>query len=302
MRFDAAARNWIEAVCGPGARVLAARPLRGGVSSVVHGVVVATAHGNRHLVLRRIEDDSPFGAKEIETEMKILDALSGPLVPRMIDADSSGRSCGYPASIQTRLPGRPTPAPRSVESWIDGLASAVRTVRQMPLDGRAVPWLPTFEPWFPDDTSPPEWTTNPSAWSEVRDLISNGPIPISSDTALVHRDLHPGNVLFHRGKLSGIVDWTNASTGPVEVDISRCRVQIAILAGIGAADEFLRRCKPMFERYDPAWDALVSIEISPWLSLIRSAYRSLGHEVAVTSMQNTLHSLVANALTDRGGL
>jgi aminoglycoside/choline kinase family phosphotransferase len=38
----------------------------------------------------------------------------------------------------------------------------------------------------------------------------------------IHRDFHPGNGLWHRSAVSGIVHWRAASIGPASVDEAHC--------------------------------------------------------------------------------
>jgi thiamine kinase-like enzyme len=54
---------------------------------------------------------------------------------------------------------------------------------------------------------------------------------------LVHRDFHPGNVLWRRGAVSGVVDWQAACTGPAAADVAHCRVNLLTI-GTDAADRF----------------------------------------------------------------
>lgn len=38
--------------------------------------------------------------------------------------------------------------------------------------------------------------------------------------------LHPGNVLWRRGRLTGVVDWQSACIGPPSIDIAHCRANL----------------------------------------------------------------------------
>jgi hypothetical protein len=57
---------------------------------------------------------------------------------------------------------------------------------------------------------------------------------------LIHRDFHPGNVLWHRGQVSGVVDWQSASIGPASIDVANCRGNL-LGAGSDIAERFTRQ-------------------------------------------------------------
>ena len=296
VRFDDRAVRWIERVLGPDATVVRARRMRGGISSIVHEVSVRRAHGLEHVVLRRTPlDDEVVGhdpAGETRREAGMLQRLNGrAFAPAVLGHDFSGDECGVPSMLMTRLPGRPTVAPTDVTAWIDGLTTAVRMIKALRDNSDE---LGRFQPWFSLDFEPPVWCRAPSLWADVaKDLKTSLPRVYGPDQ-LVHRDLHPGNVLFHRGKLSGIVDWTHACRGPVEADVSRCRVEVAILAGMDAADLFLTNCADMIESYDRRWDALVALELAPWIEGL-TEFNRLGASLDVASIARTCDDLVIAA-------
>ena len=51
------------------------------------------------------------------------------------------------------------------------------------------------------------------------------PVP-TADIGFVHRDFNPGNVLWVRSRLSGLVDWQWACVGPRSVDPAHCRLNL----------------------------------------------------------------------------
>lgn len=55
----------------------------------------------------------------------------------------------------------------------------------------------------------------------------------------IHRDYHPGNVLWSHHQISGIVDWPSACRGPAEADVGHCRANLIGHFGQKAADRFL---------------------------------------------------------------
>jgi aminoglycoside phosphotransferase (APT) family kinase protein len=56
--------------------------------------------------------------------------------------------------------------------------------------------------------------------------------------SLTHRDYWPGNTVWYRRRLTGIVDWSSGELGDPRVDISQCRVDLALMYGDDWADEF----------------------------------------------------------------
>ena len=73
--------------------------------------------------------------------------------------------------------------------------------------------------------------------------------PSSSTATSTH-----SNLLWTGGQVTGVVDWEFACIGPVELDVSKCRVNIAVVLNADAADSFLRSCGAFAEAYDKAWD------------------------------------------------
>jgi thiamine kinase-like enzyme len=78
---------------------------------------------------------------------------------------------------------------------------------------------------------------------------------------LIHRDYHPENTLWSRGRLTGVVDWTQASWGPPELDVAHMRWNLAADHGQQVADQFLACYREITGRaleHQPYWD-LVSL-------------------------------------------
>jgi aminoglycoside phosphotransferase (APT) family kinase protein len=124
--------------------------------------------------------------------------------------------------------------------------------------------------------------------------LRNGFRPEQCDrNQFIHRDLHPGNVLFHGPHMTGIVDWVHGCAGPIEADVSRCRVEIALLAGIEAADSYLTLCTDFLPTYDYRWDALVALELSPWVDDIVECFNRIGAKLTEQSVAETLNTFIA---------
>ena len=90
--------------------------------------------------------------------------------------------------------------------------------------------------------------------------------PPNGRRCFIHRDYHPENTLWSRGRLTGIVDWTSGSWGPAAVDIGHMRWNLALTYGLDAADEFARRCRSVSAgRLDDQhyWDLVTVLDLLP---------------------------------------
>jgi aminoglycoside phosphotransferase (APT) family kinase protein len=81
------------------------------------------------------------------------------------------------------------------------------------------------------------WSRRRRLWERAIEVASEPP---GGRRCLLHRDYHPENTLWSRGRLTGIVDWTSGSWGPAAVDTAHMRWNLALSYGLDAADEFLR--------------------------------------------------------------
>lgn len=75
---------------------------------------------------------------------------------------------------------------------------------------------------------------------------------LPDDTGLCHMDLHPGNVIV-RGESLVVVDWVNASSGPLALDVARSFV---LIAWMGATRREGRSQAIRLELARRYWDAM----------------------------------------------
>ena len=84
----------------------------------------------------------------------------------------------------------------------------------------------------------PPWAQRRDLWERAFAAIRGGP-PVYCGSFL-HRDFHPGNVLFDGDAVSGVVDWVETSWGPTELDVSHCSTALALLHGPPRANSSAR--------------------------------------------------------------
>jgi len=249
--------RWVERCLGPGSEVKMVRPLAGGSSHVNHALLVESRSGTVHrLVLRRWADDWMLAdpAFSPEREIAALALLAGCEIPTpaLVAADPAGTYCDTPALLITRLLGHPPrPAPDDLPEHLIQLAAALLAVHG--LAGAST--MPPYTPYNRLDTrTPPPHTTRPELWERAFEAAA-GPVPAASQH-FIHRDYHPDNTLWAYGRLTGIVDWSHASYGPIGVDIGHMRWNLALRHGVATADRFRSAFDQVSGGYDhdPYWD------------------------------------------------
>jgi len=93
--------------------------------------------------------------------------------------------------------------------------------------------------------------TDRSLWSRAV-AVFHGP-RLDPDQVFLHRAYHPGNVLWRRGNLTGVVDWQAASIEPRSADVWHCRATLLRAFTLETADRFVR-----------CWESIAGETFHPW--------------------------------------
>ncbi len=254
MRPSAQTLDWVERVAG--ARVVAWRRMTGGIGSIVHRLTIDHGSYRDVLVLRQYEpaadprslmDTAALIRREAATLRAVHDA--GLPAPELVAADADGReSGGPPALLMTRLPGRLAVTPADPEGWLHQIAAmAVRIhdvrVAAGPFEARIDAATPVV----------PASATRPAVWEAAFGILrQQAPEPA---TCFIHRDFQHFNLLWRRGRLTGVVDWGSSCTGPPDFDTGHCRLNLAVLFGADWAERFRLAYETEAGRaIDPWWD------------------------------------------------
>ena len=264
-RPPAAALRWAAAAVGAGSRVVRVRLL---ASSWLanHAIDVADAAGGMHrLVLRRWarpgwEVDDPTLTAAREAAVLELLAVTPVPAPRLVAADPDGAACDVPALLLTRLPGRPPDPAADPRRLVDGLAAALPAIHAVRAGAAALPAYHRF--YDPGSLVPPAWSGRRALWARAIETAAGPPPP--GERCLIHRDYHPGNTLWSRGRLVGVVDWNFGSWGPPSFDLGHMRVNLATDLGPGWADEFLAAHRALTGlEHHPWWDLAAMVDVLP---------------------------------------
>jgi aminoglycoside phosphotransferase (APT) family kinase protein len=230
--------RWVAAQIGARAEVVRVRRLPNSWASAVHAVDVVDGDRRDALVLRRwARIDLPPDPGVVENEATVLTALAAsPLpVPRLLAADAEARATDVPAVLMTRLGGRGDLAPKSLDRYVEELAEALHEIQAVAAA------LGAYDPWIDCVDMPP--TNVPDVWTRAIE-ITHAPFQ-ATRTVLCHRDFHPGNVLWTRGRVSAVVDWSHACVGPPAADVAHCRLNLALLFGLDTANAFASAFGPV---------------------------------------------------------
>ena len=157
-------------------------------------------------------------------------ARTGLSVPEVIASDvETGRV------LMTRLPGRPTMS--GGPDWLARLAQTLLAADSVD----APSGMDEYQHWYAIDDGVPAWSRREASWTRALEHLAAARLP-QAPSRFIHRDFHPANVLWSRGRITGVVDWVNGCRGPIEADIGITRVNLALVAGAAAADAFLSAC------------------------------------------------------------
>lgn len=265
--FAPAIVAWIERALGTGARVVRGVNLPPS-STIQHRIEVALPDGSaRSVLLRRYHDaarllDDPWYVPAHEAlALRLLSGTAVP-APHLYAADLDAAVCGTPALLESWLPGRPTWRPHDLDGYMARTAEVLKAIHAVTVPPRAA--LRPYAPYHDRETITRLLSARGALWKGVASVLA-APRPASRD-CFIHRDYHPGNVLYDGAVVTGVVDWTTAAWGPPGIDLARMRLNLAIHLGCDAADRFL-------DAYtgaggDPAarapyWDLLDAADLLP---------------------------------------
>lgn len=239
---------WVQAVLGPDVRLISVQRLLGGWTSDMRRLRTESAAGERSYVLRSFS--KPFYVRHAEgllqREADVLGLLDRSGIPaaRVVALDARAEHCDHPSLLRTHLPGAIALDEAGAPQRGEQLAEMLARIHALDVPSARRPrphqlWTP------PELTRMPDGTERPEPWTRALQLVRR-PAPVPPGCFL-HRDYHPGNVLFDGGpgrpRISGIVDWVETSWGPADLDVAHCSTALALLHGashgLGFADHYV---------------------------------------------------------------
>jgi aminoglycoside phosphotransferase (APT) family kinase protein len=263
-----AAIPWIQRAVGPGARVVRVEAMPPS-STTMHLAEVALPDGSiRSLVLRRYHDatrlaNDPWYLPAHEAVALRLMAGTSVPAPHLYAADLQAEVCGAPALLESWLPGRPTWQPVNIDRYLADAAEVLVAIHGVNVPAGS--GLSAYAPYYDwQKVASPDFFTRRGLWERVAEVLA-APRPAHRET-FIHRDYHPGNILWDGSHATGVVDWATAAWGPAGIDLARMRQNLAIHLGRDVADRFTmayRAAGGSPSARAPYWDLLDAADLLP---------------------------------------
>lgn len=224
----------------------------GGISSSVHRLSLRLPGGiSKQVVLKRFTDPGWGNAQAIvENEATALAAIeaTGVPAPQLLGASPDGADTeGTPSLLMTRAPGRVWLTPHDLDSWIRQLASLLPSLHAGVAD------VEKARPNNLEALTVPASARRPEVWIAAKSLMATEQPP--GATVRVHGDYQHFNVLWSRGRLSALVDWSWSRIASPDRDVGHCRLNLAVLYSADLAERFRRAYESEAGRLvEPWWD------------------------------------------------
>jgi len=237
------------------------RRLTGGITSFVHRLTVEQNGRRAPYVLRRwgaSGEHDDHATRAVASEAAVLAALERSEVPApRVIGSTTDAAHGGPAVLMTRLPGHVHLTPRDREGWLQQMARTLVRIHALDIDARP------YESWLDRGRlSPPPDASRPDVWSAAIALVAEERAP--THTGFIHRDYQHFNLLWSRERLTGVVDWVEASRGPPDVDVGHCRLNLTLLFSADVAERFREMYEAEAGRtVDPWWDVCSLLSFGP---------------------------------------
>jgi aminoglycoside phosphotransferase (APT) family kinase protein len=231
----------------PGARIVRARRLRGGIGARTQVVRIEDAQGERSSVVLRVYlPREALDTQRANREFRTIELVqsAGVPSPRPLFLDAGGQYFGTPAMLLSYLPGRSMYQPKDVNAWCDGLARAMLQIHALTPKDYDLDWLPSFgrqeiAAELAELRGQIEGHEDSLAREALAALEANVDRVDWPSHCLIHEDFWPGNTVWRRGRLTGVIDWANAKLGDPRLDLSQCRID-ALLVNSWEVSDALR--------------------------------------------------------------
>jgi aminoglycoside phosphotransferase (APT) family kinase protein len=221
--------------------------------------------------------------------------------PRPLLLDAEAEYFGVPAMVLSYLPGRPlyelSPAN------LDELARGIWQVHSITPVDHDLSWLRVrSRDWIRDELARRREVASdgePLAREALSALEGQLDAVEFLPPCLTHDDFWPGNTVWNRGGLAGIIDWTMGCLGDPRSDVAQCRVDLLLVLGEQAANDFVAsyeevsgRSLPGLWYFDLFRGLLALLYYRTWLSGYRDDGLTLDPDVCGERIRSFLRRIL----------
>lgn len=242
----------------PGARLLQAQRLSGGVSADVYRLDIETGGSAPESVVLRIHGDHHNG-HPAALEFDILRAAAGLglCAPRALALDESRLHLPHPYLLLEHISGETVAPTNPDDPRIVRMAETLARVHAAPAAG--LPALPVRDDPFPELFG---FLPQDAEFGALRTRLAGMAAARSDGPAtLLHGDFWPGNLLWQDERIVGILDWEDSALGDPLSDVACAALELRYVAGREGAESFLRaydRLRPIKPRRLALWQIYVA--------------------------------------------
>ena len=218
----------------PHVKYKSSRILEGGVSSEVFLIIVESNKGEEKIVLRT--EGGPPAENSIKTEYLLLEKLHQTKVPcaKPIHLDHSKEILDKDFMLMTYLEGTIEIPKIKNFGFLNKMVGILKNIHNV--DTKILPTLPCrFDPTY--DLF--EFLPNEKINKELKAILKGYDTSYSGKPVLLHGDFWPGNILWTRDEISGVLDWEYAAIGDPVSDLAVASLELKYDYGKRGVDRFL---------------------------------------------------------------
>jgi len=219
----------------PGATVVSAELLTGGVSAQVYRLDLQHLEGSRGRVVLRILGDA-YTRHNAELEFALLDSLFrvGLPVPEPLFVDTTCKWLDRPNLIMSFVDGTTEPPETGMDRYIDEMAEKLALVHRTEVD--VLPELPKrlnpLEELFDFLPKSSEWVALREYLSALKDTEFRG------TSKLLHGDFWSGNLVLANNRIAAVLDWEDAAIGDPLSDVACTCLELRYIYGTEGMERF----------------------------------------------------------------
>jgi aminoglycoside phosphotransferase (APT) family kinase protein len=263
----------------PQSRLIHTWELTGGVSARVTALEIERPDGlNRRLVVRQ------HGATDLQRnpniagdEFNLLQILQSAGVPAPVPCyfDQSCHIFPAPFVVVEYIEGHTEFSPVSRDDFLRAVAAYLAQFHSTDWSRFDLSFLPDQVTLYNEKLrGHPTKLDDSLKEGRIRDMLEPAwPFPHRNPSGLLHGDYWPGNILWHKGRLAGIIDWEDAHVGDPLADLAISRLEILWAFDMDAMRTFTRHYESLL-KLDfsslPYWDLCAALrpafQIATWAS------------------------------------